>query len=168
MELSPLPLVNNPQVTLWIGRHCPLRRPRCTFLRLIKHILFVILAFCFLQKVAKIWNFWKVAINFCDSVNPLWGSSRVSRSKYNKTLCRGAVAAIVLSDSVAYLTGYVASTATPKKKKKKCWHRNGCPRRASTARNFLWRNYVGDFRWSSLLCMCSTGNIQRTKEFRHV
>ena len=32
-------------------------------------------------------------------------------------MCCG-VAAIVLSDSAAYLTGYVASTATPKKKKK--------------------------------------------------
>ena len=30
-----------------------------------------------------------------------------------------AVAAIVLSDSAAYLTGYVASTATPKKKQLK-------------------------------------------------
>ena len=34
-----------------------------------------------------------------------------------KTMCCG-VAAIVLSGSAAYLTGYVASTATPKKIKK--------------------------------------------------
>ena len=47
---------------------------------------------CF-RKVANIWNFRKVAINFCDSVNPLRVSSRFSRSKHND--CCG-VAAIVL------------------------------------------------------------------------
>ena len=30
----------------------------------------------FFQKVAKILNFWKVALNFCDTVNPLSVSSR--------------------------------------------------------------------------------------------
>ena len=72
----------------------------------------------FFQKKSKIWNFWKVAINFCDSVNPLWVSSRsFSRSIYHKTTCCG-VAALVLSDSAAYMTGYVALTATPKNKNK--------------------------------------------------
>ena len=47
VELPPLPLVHNLQVTLWVGRHYPVRRPRCTFLRLIKHIFFVIQAFVF-------------------------------------------------------------------------------------------------------------------------
>ena len=37
-------------------------------------------------------------------------------------MCCGAVAAIVLCDSAAYLTGYVASTATPKKTKTKPPH----------------------------------------------
>ena len=40
-------------------------------------------------------------------MNPLWVSSRFSHSKYNKT--------ILLSDSAAYLMGYVASADTPKK-----------------------------------------------------
>ena len=122
----------------------------------------------FFQKVAKIWNFWKVAINFCHTVKPLWVSSRlVSRSKLiyiNKTMCCG-VAAIVLSDSAAYLTGYVASTAAPKKNKKTCRHKNRCPWWASTAPKNLWRNYVGTSVWSSLPCTCSIRrSTQRTKE----
>ena len=49
-----------------------------------------------------------------------------------------------LFDRFCCINGY-----TKKQKQKKqnnCRHRNRCPRWASTARNFLWRNYVGDFR----------------------
>ena len=74
----------------WTMQYYPVRRPSlywtpppptlgCTaFPRLIKltHI------FChpgvFFLKVAEILIFWKAAINFCDSVNPLWVSSRFS------------------------------------------------------------------------------------------
>ena len=83
------------------------------FYALFKHIFFVILAFIF-QKVAKIWNFWKVVINFCHSVNPLRVSSRHCTQQTqsdNVFWSRGTV----LSDSAASLSGYVASTATPKK-----------------------------------------------------
>ena len=54
------------------------------------------------------------------------------------------------------------------KKWKKCWHKNRCPNGASIASNCLWRNYVGDYAWSSLLCMFSIGGTQRAKETRHV
>ena len=48
-------------------------------------------------------------------MNPLYEFPLVSRSKYNQTICCG-VAAFVLSDSAASLTGYVTSTATPEEK----------------------------------------------------
>ena len=118
MELPPLPLVHNPQVTLWVGRHYPVRRPRCTFLRLIKHIFFVIQAFVFsksckdlkllescnqlLRTSAIVWTHYEFPLVFSHTTNTV-----------RQYMCCG-VAAIVLGDSAAYLTGYVSSTDTPK------------------------------------------------------
>ena len=84
-------------------------------------------------------------------------------------MCCG-VAANVLSDSAASLSGYVASTAASKKKnlKKPCRHKNWCPRwhwwASRTARMF--------FEWCRRLPLggrvCSAraplGSTQRTKE----
>ena len=57
-----------------------------------------------------------------------------------------------LFDRLCCINGY--TWPNNKTTQKTCRHRNGCPIWASTARNFVWRNYVGDFRWSSLLCTC--------------
>ena len=93
---------------LWLVRvtDCLVRRPNnhpstplptpmlgCTFLHLIKHTFLsswrvFVCVFFLSQKVAMIWNFWKVAINFYDSVNPLWVSSRFSHSKHNELWSR--------------------------------------------------------------------------------
>ena len=62
-----------------------------------------------------------------------------------QTQCCRVIAAIVSSDSAASLTGYAASTATAKTNRKLL-----AQKQVSTmgqhSRNFLWRNYVGDFR----------------------
>ena len=83
----------------------------CSFICLIKRV-FLSSWRLFFQKAAKILNFWKVAINFCDSVNPLWVYSRFSRSKRWQWRCCG-VAAIVLSqwqcsffDRLCCINGY--------------------------------------------------------------
>ena len=138
---------------LWVTDY-PVRRPNtqpgpmlgCTFPCLIKltHI-FVTLAFVFKScndlKLLESCN--TSAIASCEPC-PLWVSSRFSRSKNNELWSRRIKSVTV----PASLTGYVASTAIAKTKNKNCRHyRNRCPRCASTARNFFWRNYVGDFPW---------------------
>ena len=149
--------------TLWLSREKtqfitrPPPPPTVSFLRLIKHIFChpgrVCVLFCFvlffLFKVAKIWNFGtKLQLN-----SAIWVSSRFSRSKHTQTMwmCCG-VAATVLSDSAASLSGYVASTAASKKKKTKKTHtpagtktgvRDGTDGPAALPGCFL--NDVGDF-----------------------
>ena len=87
------------------------------------------------------------------------------------TMCCG-VAAIVLSDSAAYLTGYVASTDTPKKQHTQNKHagtetsvQDGPALPAIFCDVIMSATSVDRL---SLLYTCSIGSTQRTKEIRNV
>ena len=107
-------MIISPEKTQFI--HLPTPHPPppmlgCTFLSLIEHI-FLSSWHLFLQKVAKMWNFWKVAINRFAVVWTHYEFHLVFHAA--NTMC----CAVVLSDSAASLIGYVASTATAKTKLK--------------------------------------------------
>ena len=96
------------------------------------------------QKVAMIWNFWKVAINFYDSVNPLWVSSRFSRSKHNELWSRRHC---IKSVTVQFLWPVMLH-------QRRHLEAARCPRWVSTARNYFLCAviYVATRAWLSLLC----------------
>ena len=82
-------------------------------------------------------------------------------------MCYG-VAAIVLSDSAAYLTGYVASSATPKKKKlKHTGTKTGVQDRQALPAIFC--DVIMSATSVGRVCSatCSIRSTQRTKEIRH-
>ena len=136
----------------------------CIFLRLITHMAFCHPSVCFFEKFQR-----------SETSGKFQLTSAIVRTHYEfplvfhaanttlKTMCCGVAA---ISDSAAYMTGYVASTDTPKnsittKNMQASKMDQHCPQ------SVLWLN-VGDFRWSSLLGTCSIGSTQRTKEIRHV
>ena len=122
----------------------------CTFLPLIKHIFYIIFfglpGICFFsQNVGKIWNFWKVAINFCDCVNPLYEYPLVFHAAKTVRQC------VVQSPPMYYVTvqliwPVMLHQRLHLKENKNMQAQKLVSRWASSARNFLWRNYVGDFR----------------------
>ena len=131
---------------------------------------------CVFENLQRSETFWKLQLTSAI-VWTHYESSRFSCSKYTKTMCCVVAAIVLMTVQLIWPYGYVASTDAPNLKTlasvdtpkntitttKTRRHRNRCPRWACTARNFLWLT-VGDFRWSSLLCTCSIGNTQRTKE----
>ena len=142
----------------------------CTFLRLIKHI-FLPSWRLFFQKVTMIWNFWKFAINFCDSVNPLWVSGFSFFTQQTQWVVESPRRCIV-SDCAVSLTGYVASTATAETKQNKqtktAGTGTGVQDGPALPAIFLWCKMSATSAWSSMLCTCSIGGTQRAKETRHV
>ena len=82
-------------------------------------------------------------------------------------MCCG-VAAIGLSDSAAYLTGYAVLTDTPKKKKKNASTVTGV--QDGPALPAIFCDVIMSATSVGRVCSatCSTEGTQRTKEIRHV
>ena len=126
---------------------------------------------CFFQKVAMTWNFCKVAINFCDSVNPLWVSSRFSRSKHNELWSRRHC---IKSVTVQFfwpvmLHQRLQLKQTNKTKlKKTAGTGTGVQDGPTLPAVFCDVIMSATSAWSSLLCTCSIGGTKRAKETRHV
>ena len=118
---------------------------------------------CFSQTVAAmIWNFWKVAVNFCDSVNPLWRvwvSSRFSRCKRNVV----ESSAPLYQVTVLLLWPVTLHQWPQLKQTENCWHRNRCPRWASTPAIFCDVIMSATSAWSSLLCTCAIWSTPKNK-----
>ena len=116
-----------------------------------------------------IWNFWKVTINFCESVNPLWLSSRFSRSKHYELWSRHHCIKSVTVQLLWQVMLHQRLQLKQKNKTKKCRQRN-CPLFIL----FIFCDVImsATSAWSSFSALrdvlLNGGTSQRAKETRHV